>query len=105
MRREVEKPSGPRAIGDLMSEILKVAAPRRRELDLLGEAWGRAAGADVARRSRPIGLKGGELTVGFESAAMRQEVENFRKAEILKALQKAYPASRIAKLKCVLKGV
>ncbi len=104
MRREVVKPAGPRSIGELMAEIVKVAAPKRRELDALGEAWGRAAGADVARRSRPLGLRGGELTVGFESAAMRQEVESFRKAEILKVLQRAYPASRIAKLKCVLRG-
>jgi len=104
VRREVVKPAGARSIGDLMSEVLKFAAPKRRELETLVIAWGRAVGADVARRSRPLALKAGELTVGFESATLRQEVECFRKAEVLKALQKAYPESRIFKLRCVLRG-
>ena len=104
MTREEARPAGPRAIGGLMSEVLKAAAPKRRELEALGEAWSRAAGADTARRSRPVGLKAGELTVGFESAALRQEVECFRKAEILGRLRTAYPESRISKLKCILRG-
>jgi hypothetical protein len=105
MRRgDVKAPAAARAIGDLMSEVLKAAAPKRRELEALVEAWGRAAGADTARRSRPLAFKAGELTVGFESAAMRQEVECFRKKEILRALGKAYPDARILKLRCVLRG-
>ncbi len=117
MRRETEKPAGlrrgeaasaaqagPRPIGDLMAQVLRAASPRRRELEGLAEAWSRAAGPDVARRSRPIGLRGGELTVGFESAALRQEVECFRKEEILRALRRAWTESRIAKLRCVIRG-
>ena len=102
--REERKPVGPRSIGELMAEVIKAqAGPRRRELLELSEAWARAAGADVARRSRPINLaKGGQLTVSFESSALRQEVQAFRKAEILARLQTEYPARRIAALKCVL---
>jgi len=104
VREERKAPSGPRSIGELMAEVIKATAgPKRRELLELSEAWARAAGPDVARRSRPLGLgKGGQLTVGFESSALRQEVQAFRKAEILARLQTEYPSRRIATLKCVL---
>ncbi|HLY07959.1 MAG TPA: DUF721 domain-containing protein [Planctomycetota bacterium] len=94
----------PRTIGGLMAEILKATAgPKRRELLELGEAWARVVGPEVARRSRPLGLgRGGQLTVGFESSALRQEVQAFRKEEILGRLRTEYPARRIAALKCVL---
>jgi predicted nucleic acid-binding Zn ribbon protein len=96
----------PRALGELMTELLKkVAGPKRRELEDLNEAWARAAGPEVARRSWPLGLgRGGRLTVSFSSAALRQEVQAFRKEEILARLREAFPARRIAALKCVLGG-
>jgi len=94
----------PKTIGGLMAEVIKATAgPKRRELLELSEAWARAAGPDVARRSRPLSLgKGGQLTVGFESSALRQEVQAFRKDEILGRLRVEYPVRRIAALKCVL---
>jgi hypothetical protein len=94
----------PKPIGGLMAELLKSSAgPKRRELMELSEAWARAAGPDVARRSRPLSLgKGGQLTVGFESSALRQEVQAFRKDEILARLRTEYSGCRIAALKCVL---
>lgn len=87
-----------------MAEVIKAqAGPRRRELLELSEAWARAAGPDVARWSRPLCLgKGGQLTVRFESSALRQEVQSFRRAEILTRLQAQYPSRRIATIKCVL---
>jgi len=102
--REERKPSGPRSIGELMAEVIKATAgPKRRELLELAEAWSRVVGPELARRSRPLGLgKGGQLTVGFESSALRQEVQSFRKAEIIGKLQVEYRARRIAALKCVL---
>ncbi|HVR83612.1 MAG TPA: DUF721 domain-containing protein [Planctomycetota bacterium] len=94
----------PRTIGGLMAEILKATAgPKRRELLELSEAWARVVGPEMARRSRPLGLgKGGQLTIGFESSALRQEVQAFRKEEILGRLQAEYRERRIATLKCVL---
>jgi hypothetical protein len=114
--REERKPGGirpyggvfekkePKPIGGLMAELLKSSAgPKRRELMELSEAWARAVGPEMARRSRPLGLgKGGQLTVGFESSALRQEIQAFRKDEILGRLRVEYPGRRIASLKCVL---
>jgi hypothetical protein len=96
------KAKPPEAVGALMASIVKAAAPKRKEASLLDVAWERAAGRETARRSRPTGLKNGELTVAFETAALRQEVECWRKEEILAKLGDAYPEGRIAKLKCVI---
>jgi hypothetical protein len=101
---EGAKKPDPRPLGALMKELLKtVAGPKRKEMDALAEAWVLAAGPEVARRSWPVTLgRGGQLTVRFESAALRQEVQSFRRAEILARLREAFPARRIASLKCVL---
>ncbi len=102
---EDKKPRGPRAIGDLVAEVLKRSVgPRRKTLAELSVAWTRAAGPDTARRSRPLELRGADLVVSFDSSVLRQEVECFRKEEILVRLNAEYPARRIANLKCVLHG-
>lgn len=101
---EVRK-QGPRLIGELMLELMKkTAKPRRKEMIEIAAAWVRAAGPDVARRSEPVGFRGGQLTVRFESSVLRQEVQSFRRSEILERLRLALPGQRIATLKCVLRG-
>lgn len=91
-----------RRLGDLVSEVLKSTAPRPAETNALARAWERAAGTDVAGRTRLLGLQRGVLKVGFESPALRQEVEAFRVKEILARLREELPGRRIASLRCVL---
>jgi hypothetical protein len=101
---EVRKP-GPRLLGDLIAELMKkTARPKRKEMTQIAEAWARAAGPDVARRSEPVGFRSGELTVRFESPVLRQEVQGFRRDEILARLRTALPGQRIAVLKCIVRG-
>jgi hypothetical protein len=97
-----QKAKPPERVGALMASIVKLAAPKRREATALDAAWAKAAGTETSRRSRPTGLKDGQLTVAFETAALRQEVECWRKEEILAKLGDAYPEGRIVKLKCVI---
>jgi hypothetical protein len=99
---EQAKPKQPEPVAALMASIVRAAVPKRKEASALDVAWAKAAGYQTARRSRPTGLKNGELTVAFETAALRQEVECWRKEEILAKLGDAYPEARIAKLKCVI---
>lgn len=94
----------PRRVGGFLQGILRSANPRRRGgLLELTEAWSRAAGPEVARRSRIVELKRDVLTVSVESAALRQEIETFRKDEILKRLNAEF-STRIAALRCILAG-
>jgi predicted nucleic acid-binding Zn ribbon protein len=95
-------PPDPRRVGDFLQGILRSANPRRRGgLYELTEAWSRAAGPEVARRSRIVELKRDVLTVSVESAALRQELETFRKEEILRRLNAEF-TKRIASLRCIL---
>ena len=100
-----ERKPGPRLLGYLIAELMKkTARPRRKEMSEISAAWASAAGPEVARRSEPMTFKNGELTVRFESPVLRQEVQAFRRAEILARLQAALPGQRIAVLKCVVRG-
>lgn len=95
---------GPRQLGSVLKTLLKSAPwSKRTELHALSEAWCRAAGPEVASRTRIVGLARGTLTVSVESAALRCDIEGFRKGEILMKLRHEYPTSRIAALRCVLR--
>lgn len=96
---------GPRRLGDVVAELMKASlGPRRKAMAELAVAWVRAVGTETARRCRPVELRGANLVVSFDSSVLRQEVENFRKAEILERLNAEVPARRIANLKCILNG-
>jgi hypothetical protein len=100
-----ERKPGPRLLGELIAELLKkTARPRRKEMVELSAAWAKAAGPEVARRSEPMAFKDGQLTVRFESTVLRQEVQAFRREEILARLRAVLPGQRIATLKCVVRG-
>ncbi|MBI4563627.1 MAG: DUF721 domain-containing protein [Planctomycetes bacterium] len=100
-----EGTTAPRKIGELIPAVLRAVRPQvRNELYELSEAWGRAAGPDVARRSRVIGMNRDTLTVAVESAPLRQELETFRKPELLARVRAEFPRRNIANLRCVLRA-
>ncbi|HTF56194.1 MAG TPA: DUF721 domain-containing protein [Planctomycetota bacterium] len=101
----MEKRGAARPIGDLLAGVLRAFGPRRRdELYEMTEAWSRAAGPEVARRSRVVGMNRDTLTVAVESASLRQEIESFRRPEILARFRTEYPGRKVADLRCVLRG-
>src|SRR6185503_14601703 len=101
----MERRKDPRSLRDLLPEVLREIGPRRRdELYELTEAWSRAAGPDVALRSRVVGMNRDTLTVAVESASLRQEIESFRRPEILARFRAEFPRRTIADLRCVLRA-
>ena len=93
----------PQRLGDLISKFMKSPdIARRGDLAELAGAWERAAGPKVARRSRPVALRGGELTVSFQSSAVRHEVQSFSKSLILDRLRHELPKRRVVRLRCIL---
>ena len=101
----MERRRDPRRIGDLLPGVLRDIGPRRRdELYELTEAWSRAAGPDVALRSRVVGVNRDTLMVAVESASLRQEIESFRRPEILARFRAEFPRRTIADLRCVLRA-
>ena len=94
-----------RRIGEFLPQVLRDLGPRRRdELYVLTEAWSRAAGPDVALRSRVVGMNRDTLTVAVESAALMQEIASFRRPEILARIRAEFPRRTIADLRCVLRA-
>jgi hypothetical protein len=101
----MERRRDPRRIGDVLPQVLRDLGPRRRdELYALTEAWSRAAGPDVALRTRVVGMNRDTLTIAVESAALRQEIESFRRPEILARFRAEFPRRTIADLRCVLRA-
>ncbi len=99
-----ERAKSPQRLGDLISEFLKTSGIRQRgDRKQLADAWSHAVGPSAARRSRVVSLRNGTLTVAVDSAALRQELEMFRRTEVLRRVQEAYPGKRVVALKCVLK--
>ena len=87
--------AGTRAvpIGDAVRQFIERSGLKRRfPRKGLSDAWRAAAGADVARRSRVLGLNArGQLSVEISGAALLGEVNGFRKAEILEKFRAEMP--------------
>jgi predicted nucleic acid-binding Zn ribbon protein len=99
-----ERGKTPQRLGDLVSEFLRSSGIKRRdERKQLADAWCHAVGPVAARRSSVVSFRDGKLTVRVESAALRQELETFRRGEVLRRMQEAFPGKRVAALKCILK--
>jgi predicted nucleic acid-binding Zn ribbon protein len=83
-----ERDKGPERLGEILSRVLKESGLlSERGQRSVEEAWQTVAGPTVAGHTRVIGLRSGRLTVGVDSAPLRQELELFRKEELTKALR------------------
>ena len=85
-----ERVKGPERLGDILPRVLKEAGlvPERRQGEIL-DAWEAVAGPMVSAHTRVISFRAGRLTIGVESAPLRQELELFRKEELTKGLRSA----------------
>jgi predicted nucleic acid-binding Zn ribbon protein len=83
-----ERGGPPRRLGDVLAGLLRRRNwVRSLERETLEQAWVRAAGEGVARRSRVLHFRDGTLTIEVSSAAQRYELEAFQAASILDRLQ------------------
>lgn len=85
------------------AQVMRKASRFRERMGAILEAWPEAVGLDASRGCWPVSLRDGELTVEFESAVLRQEIEAFRKDEIILKLRAAVPESGITNLRCVIR--
>lgn len=98
-----DRGKSPRRLGELISEVLRNSgAARRDDRRRLAEAWILSVGTEAAKRSRVVSLQNGLLTVTVESAALRQELQTFRRDEVLGRMREAFSGRRITSLKCIL---
>jgi hypothetical protein len=104
-RRGFRGPGGyrePAPLDEIVPGVLKGACRKASPggLSKVRELWPGAVGEAAARRSRPLSLNDGELTIEVASAALRQHLSVFRRKEILEALR---PAG-VSSLRCKVSG-
>lgn len=75
-----------RALNQLLPTALDGLAQRAATGGALGPAWAQAAGAQIARVSRPLSLEGGTLRVEVDGDAWLKELQG-RAAELLLRLE------------------
>ena len=82
----------PERVGDILARFLKEAKSRESRVPAdLDAIWREAAGEVAARHSRVASFRRGVLTVEVFSAALHQELEVYRREDLLKALQARFP--------------
>ena len=84
--RDKRRRSQPRAVGTMIGQVLddlglEVASQAFR----VGELWVDAVGAEVARHSHPVGLRGDVLEVSVDTSVWCQQLQ-MRRLDILAAL-------------------
>jgi hypothetical protein len=91
----------PEPMADIVPGVLRGLRPKANDPLLeVRNLWPALVGEATARRCRLIALKDGELTIEVASAALRQHLSVFRRAEILRGLAEA----GVKRLRCRVSG-
>jgi len=90
----------PKPLREILPRLLKeVLGPRGKARDRLREAWSEVVGAADAQRTRLVGVEDGVLTVEVASAALKHDLEFFRREEVLSGLREKLPALALQKVR------
>ena len=95
----------PADLGSLLSSLFSLRGYGKANANRqLQEIWNDAADINVAAVTTVLGLKNGVLQIAVANAALRSELANFRKAELLEKLHQSPSGHRIRDLKFLLRG-
>ena len=90
----------PERISEILPRVLKEAGfGRRSRTDELARAWSDVAGPEVAKYTIVDGFKAGRLTVAVKAAPLFQELETFRKEELLRGLRERLAGLNLEELR------
>jgi predicted nucleic acid-binding Zn ribbon protein len=95
----------PRSLADSLSELVALRGLARAGGDRqLTEIWNSVVGAEIAARTRVIGIKRSVLQVGVDNAPLLSELAAFHQADYLKTLQHQHSDLKLRNIKFVLQG-
>jgi hypothetical protein len=87
---------GPRALSELLGELFTARGyGRLRALSELEEAWNTAVGEPHCHQTRLGEVRRGVLNVTVAHPTLLQELDAFRKPELLQALRRGAPGTTI----------
>ena len=89
----------PKPLADILSEVDALRGFRKTNArQTMVDAWADVAG-EAAAGSHPAQIKAGVMIVSVRTAALLDELSNFRKAELLAALRERHPGLKLRGLK------
>ena len=99
-----KRPPEPQQLGKVLSELIALKGLARVQgTQQLQQAWKLAAGDDVAKNSKVIGLSRGVLQIGVSNTGLLSELASFHKQTLLTTLQQQQSQLKIKDLKFRLK--
>ena len=84
------------AIGQLLPGVVRKATRKRRELDAIQRRWAKLVGKELARHTKPSGLRGGKLYVHADEPGA-SFLLSLDKPRLLANMQPPRRATRAAK--------
>jgi len=88
VKMKERRDSVPEALSEIIGRALREAGIRRPTGGSpVEEAWRDVAGEDVARHSRVASFRAGVMTVEVFTAPLREELQVYRRDELLRALR------------------
>ena len=86
--RPVRPKSRPQAVGELVNRVLSdLGASATARAVRIADRWEEAVGAEIARHSRPVAIRGDVLEVSVDASVWCQQLQ-LRTPEILAALRR-----------------
>ena len=87
---------GPESIAEILARLfLQRSWGGTQRQHRLAEAWAKAAGPEIAKKTEPLALRRGIMEVAVADGILLQELANFRKKALLAALQKALESETV----------
>ncbi len=97
--------SDPQPLAKLLSDLTALRGIARvGGANQLADIWSHAAGSDIARETRPLGIKRGVLIVGVANAPLMSELVSYHRGTLLETLKRNHPDLKIRNIKFRLKG-
>jgi len=96
---EKEHADAAKPVGALMERVVKSLKleKRREELEIL-RVWQEMIDPAITAHAQPAGIRNGTLFIKVDSHVWRDEIERYRRAEILSCLQHSFGKNVIKRL-------
>jgi hypothetical protein len=91
--------SGSVSIDAALAALLKGTGLLRKDsAEPVYDAWNEIAGEDLTPHCHPLRFSRGELMIEVRSSALLHELENFRSAQLLRALRARPDGAKVTRL-------
>lgn len=96
---EIAQKVAAESLGNLMPKVLGGLGLEKKQIEAeVFKAWPHMMSPDVAAHTQPSALKNGTLYVSVDSSAWFDEIQRFRRKEIMDRIQSTFGSKMVAKI-------